>query len=424
MIFEWLRKLALFLVGLGMPIEYFNVVVAGVPVTPAKVVTGLLLVVALLYWATSGRPLPRNAKTAWVLLFGVAGGVSLVSSLVQGAPPSQLVKLTVSWYTILIFYFLITYVVVSRQDFDSIGRGLAVGVPLVVASALLGLGTQTGTSPETQRMSGIGGNPNESAANLMISIPILLALMASTRRLTGRLVFGSGIAMALSGIAVSLSRSAVLAVFTVAVFYMWRAKRARNLVPVLIVAGLFLFLLPQGMIDRFSGIDLRGTSESSAQSRIDALPAVADAFASSPLVGVGLGFFRPWAQQHGHGFQLEPHNAFLEIAVGQGLLGLLPYVAIVLLTWRDYSRVRRLGRRYAFKNDPELMAIALRANMLQISYAGLLVFSMFGPIALMKGLWMLFALSTAFAQMARQRAEQIVAEPQARDTEERSLRRP
>jgi O-antigen ligase len=90
------------------------------------------------------------------------------------------------------------------------------------------------------------------------------------------------------------------------------------------------------------------------------------------------------------------HNAFLDVAAEEGLLGLVPFIAVTVLSWRDFTRASRAGRKQ--RGDARLQ---VRAVLLQTAMLGSLLVSQFQPTQRSKGLWLLFALSTVMARMAR-----------------------
>jgi len=138
--FDALRITTLFFVGLALPLEHLNILKY---ITPNKLVVGMLLVVVAFQWASTGRPIPRNAKTPWVLFFAVSIGISAVSGLVQGSPLIHVFDTTLTLLLLVLFYFLITYTVSSVRAFDALTAGFLIGVPLVATSALLGIGEAT-----------------------------------------------------------------------------------------------------------------------------------------------------------------------------------------------------------------------------------------------------------------------------------------
>jgi O-antigen ligase len=161
-------------------------------------------------------------------------------------------------------------------------------------------------------------------------------------------------------------------------------------------------------VERLSTLTPEGIREdSSALGRFQMFPDAFRAFASNPITGVGLVGYIPWAVEHGtnpHGI----HSAFLQVFAEHGLLGFVPFVAIVVLTWSQFTRAWRLARRGGARRDPELRGLEIRALLLQIGFAGAIVMSLAQPSTHHKSLWLLFALSTPVLELVRKRARALV----------------
>ena len=101
-------------------------------------------------------------------------------------------------------------------------------------------------------------------------------------------------------------------------------------------------------------------------------------------------------------------HAFLQVAAEQGTFGLIPFLMLHWLCWRDLSAVWRVGRHNR-KKIPRLGAIATRAAMVQTGFVGLLVVAQFQPTLRHKALWLVFALSTILVRIvqAEMRAEGV-----------------
>jgi hypothetical protein len=92
------------------------------------------------------------------------------------------------------------------------------------------------------------------------------------------------------------------------------------------------------------------------------------------------------------------------------MFGLIPYMAILILTYLDFSRAQRLALSRDHLRDPELSALHLRAVMAQIGYVGILVVAQFQPGTFWRGIWVMFALSTVILSLIRKRLEALGAQ--------------
>lgn len=404
-----LRRGLLFLAAFVLPQEFLNLSISGfAALTPNKVVNVLLVGYAALAWALRGTQPPRNAKNAWIIFFFASVGVSFVGSFVQGVELRPLVGVGVTWVSLLLFYLVMAMVIDSVRDLDSVFKGLALGCIVVVVSAALGLGNAAETRYGT-RAGGAGGNPNMLAFNLCLVIPMCMAMFMSTRKSLARMFYLVGIGVSVAGIVVSLSRSGFLAIAAMGSLWMARNRRVQYILPMFLAVVIMLLLVPEGWIERIGTISLDPTDQS-AKSRLDALPAIFDAFLSSPIVGIGLIQFITFSLEHGYSHANVIHNAFLEVLAEQGLLGFVPFIVIHMIVWLELGRSYRAARRLRMHRDPELIALGLRAGLLQIAFLGAIVMAMFAPSQAHKGLWLMFALGTAVWTQTRRRVQTVLAE--------------
>lgn len=401
----WFRRVVLALVALTLPFEWAALPLPGIILTPNKVVTALLLLLAAAQWSLAGGRLPGRAKAIWVAFLGAAVVVSALQAFLLGIPASNLFYVLQTWFSLLLFYFVLVYVLDSRRELDLVLGALGVGAILVVISGLMGYG-MVAESAEGERLAGEGGNPNQLAFNLLIAMPAAFALFYTRRSTFLRGFAVAVVAFSMIGIVGSLSRSAYLAVALMGLFWIVRFGRydlLRYALPLTALIGIALVLAPESFWLRLGTIFTEGPRDYSAASRIKNVPLALAAFASNPLLGVGLLRFRAWSFEQGEPTPVV-HNAFLQIAADQGLLGLVPFVAIMVLTWVDLSRAWKLGRLYGVRlGDDELRGLGVRAVMLQVAFFGVLVASQFQTSMRHKGLWLLVALSTVNLALVRAR---------------------
>jgi O-antigen ligase len=420
--FTMLIRLTLFIVGFTLPLEHLgSVVLAGVTVTPNKVAAAFLLGLAVLHRLASGRRLPRNPKNVWVGLFAVVLLASSVASLSAGTSAPILIELWTSYGALLLFYFLLCYLLHSRRDMDVLLWAVVLGAAFAGASATLGFGNTEPLKPfaRWERSGGFGAGANQAAANLLMSIPLAVALLVTTRSRIRKAILLGAMGFLVAGIGASLSRSAFLAGLAMGGLWFHRFHRPEHLrlviaaLLLIVVAGL---LAPDGYFERVRALSMLGSRRSrdytSDLHRVRVYEAGTSAFLSHPLMGVGAGRFGEFAAKASPPLDedVSVHNALGQIAVESGLLGLVPFLAIVILTWGDFARAFRTGRSPPVRADPDLRGIRLRAAFAQMGFLAILLVAQFQPGAFWRGIWMMFALSTALWAMARARVAQIEAQ--------------
>jgi O-antigen ligase len=149
------------------------------------------------------------------------------------------------------------------------------------------------------------------------------------------------------------------------------------------------------------------------------------ALATHPILGVGVDRYQAWAltyepkKRSDKPIQIShmPHNGVLVVASQQGLVGLIPYLAILILAYRDFSLAQRLARSRRDLRDPELEALYIRALMAQIGYLGILAVIMFQPGYLWRVMWTMIALSTVILSLTRKRLSELAEKAPVRSAE-------
>jgi O-antigen ligase len=128
------------------------------------------------------------------------------------------------------------------------------------------------------------------------------------------------------------------------------------------------------------------TQEQSAGQRIDAWYDGLQMFRGQPLFGVGYGAF---TDHH----PLTAHNSFVLCFAELGLFGLLPWVALLVLAWRELSQVTQLAQ----PGSPQ----ARMAEALRVALLGFLACAWFLSRTYQPLLYLLLGLCLAAAWCAR-----------------------
>jgi O-antigen ligase len=397
--------------------EYFHLfTIAGIPITPVKIVTALLLMLAAIQWAFEGRWIRSDRKNPWVLLFFFSYGVALLMTIAKGVSPRGLAWFMTTGLALFIYYFLIPYFIDRRRDLDVLLVSLGTGCLVAVVTGLMGIGDVEETDAGT-RIGGLGGEVNLAGFNLSGVLPMMVLFLFVARSRIRRLTAAGVALLAVIGIIMSLSRSAIVA--TAAMVGLWSVRFRRidtliYVIPVFLLLGLVVLLAPERFRERIESFTTEeGRAEDlSIQKRFLVNEYAVRAFASNPLVGVGMGAFGAWAnaREPRIGYNFSIHNAYLQVAAGQGLLGLIPYMMILTLTWRDYTRTWKVAGRAPYRSDPEMVRLGLTAIFLQISFLGILVGHVFMPSVRWKMAWLLVAVSNVVIRLASQRITEMESE--------------
>jgi O-antigen ligase len=219
----------------------------------------------------------------------------------------------------------------------------------------------------------------------------------------------------LQAIVASLSRMGMLTVAAAFLLWVFRFRRfdvLRFTVPAAIILGLALTFASPEWRERFSTMTTAEAraSDPSIQSRMLQYRNSISAFASSPLVGVGFRHYELWAMEQRFPVGARSiHNAYLRVLAELGLIGIVSYLMVLLLTWRDLSRAWLTSRRKNINGDPELRRLYLYAVFLQIGFLGALVGGLCSPALRYRVSWLLFASSPVVLGFVRARVAELEA---------------
>jgi O-antigen ligase len=407
---ELLQRLVLVLVGVTLPFEHFAISSTVVFLTPNKLVTALLLVFVALQWAVERRRPPHDPKRLWVLFFLVVLVISALQSILYGVSPDPVRRDLTTWYSLALFYFMMIYTLRTRRDLDVLLGAFTVGAVAAVFSGWAGWGETVETTKFGERLSGEGGGPNLLAFNLLIALAGTASLYFTTRSRGRRFLYLATLAIIPLGVVATLSRSGIIALTAMGGFWIVRFRRfgfLRYAAPILALLVLAALLAPENVVKRLGTLTPQGIQEEqSAHGRLTMWYGAARAFTSNPITGVGLGGYKTFAGEEGlRGTGL--HSAYLQVLAEQGLVGFIPWLAILILAWSELASAWVGARRRRARGDPELKVLAFRAGLLQIGFFGVLVMSLAQPSMRHKGLWLLFALATTLRALVRSRIEAL-----------------
>lgn len=216
----------------------------------------------------------------------------------------------------------------------------------------------------------IGGN-NELALALVMTIPLMWYLQGQYHRLWVRM--GLWGAMGLTTIAVigSYSRGALLAIVTMAAF-MWLKSSKKMLLGMLIAVTLVASLpfIPEKWYERMSTIETY-KEDQSANGRLNAWAFAFNLAKARPFVGGGFDTFTPELFFEYAPDPLDYHDAhsiYFQVLGEHGFVGLILFLTLLALSWRDGSYILKHCQRAA-----SLKWARDLAAMIQVSMVGYIV---------------------------------------------------
>ena len=213
-----------------------------------------------------------------------------------------------------------------------------------------GVGFFSGTGALVTRVDAGFAQPNQLAGFLVLLVPFLLA--ACILRAPGRWIAAAATVLAVLGIALTFSRSALIALVVIPLFFV-RPRVSLLLAPV--VAVLLVLGGPDVLKERFSTLSTDG---SDIATRADFWRAGITIFSDHPLLGVGPGGFPDaYSQARLPGKEFLPatifeppphaHNILINTGAEQGLLGVAALALLVVAAVRVARRARTGATRWA-----------------------------------------------------------------------------
>ncbi len=285
--------------------------------------------------ATIASPLP-----AWVLLFGVAV-VTLVWSVDLAASVRDVAVLA----SLVAAYAVASFLAMDRRGLALVDAGIVAGGGIAGAIALWQLATGSLTTqsgiPRFTLAGGGGevGDPNITAATLLLPLAVGLTGAVTRRRRGARIAFTVGVGLTATGLLLTGSRGGLLSVMALLGVLALNHRRQRLavtavLLPVVALA-IGLTVAPAAIRERLVESDSTGRTEiwRIGLSACEDYCLVGSGWGTFPAVHAETLLKHPRANGRLLGF--EAHNIWLQALVEAGLLGLLLLTLGLTLTVRD-----------------------------------------------------------------------------------------
>lgn len=254
------------------------------------------------------------------------------------------------------------------------------------------------------------GDNNALALALCMILPLMRYLQLHSTSKFVRLGLGAG--MVLTGIAVlgTYSRGGLIGLFIVSAALFLKSRRRIALVLVIAVVGLtaYHFMPPQWTARMGTLHQARDTG--SAETRIQSWTFAANVAVHHPMVGGGfndyenLSFWNAYAPEGAT--QRAIHSIYFRVLSEQGFPGLTLFLALLFVSWRSCSRVRK-----ETKASPERKWAYDLASMLQVTLIAFMAAGAFLPMTYFDLTYQLMALCALLQLHVRQSANQRSEEP-------------
>jgi O-antigen ligase len=251
------------------------------------------------------------------------------------------------------------------------------------------------TQPGSGRIAGNFLDPNDYACYTLMALPIAIYLAQYKKSTLIRICIIVLGLFTFAAVIVSYSRAGfiTLALVLFIIFCIPVIRLRYRLILLLLTIVVILAVIPFDYWTRIETIGSLFTGEdmeSSMMIRKQQLDTSIHFFLENPIFGVGYLQYRSTPEKLLGGYvinrwRLGEHSTFLQVLVELGLIGFIPFLFLIILTFRSGIRAAKMAKS-ADDNGMRLLATATT-----VSFASLMIFSfMLGTYT--KYLYLLFAL--------------------------------
>jgi O-antigen ligase len=400
-------EIGLLAVVFVIPFEDFNQPDVLGPFSIAKLIGVAAIAAYAIHYFISGeeRKLVNAPQNIYVFLLLAA---VIVSDLVA-IDPEYAVDKTFKLVRVMAFYFLVINIIRTRA---SMHRVFWVMIITGLISASYGLYEYYFT-PEVLddlRITGTYDDPLGLAYAMAALLPIVWYLFKHSSKPIARIFLVITGLIFLYSLILTGARSGILIALVVMILIALREKHAVlyiAFVSLIIVFGLLVMPVSvQTRLGLTTGADrsAEASAEASTERRSTYTPYAIQLFLENPIIGSGLGGFAQSYSQSEYRFlrgeddvRRVAHNMYLEFAVGAGLLGLIPFIMLLVSAM--------LGLQRAIGEAPS----SLYRDMAQTVQASLLTFLLVGFFSSSqydKPLWLLIGLAVVVPLLIKQEKSQ------------------
>ncbi|MEM1313636.1 MAG: O-antigen ligase family protein [Pseudomonadota bacterium] len=379
---------------------------AFLPVSAFKLLTALTAAALLLNaqrLRDRFRDVLREPVIVMAIVFLLLAGVSLAAAEDRALALGAIRRLS----SLALLLVLVAVLADTRRKVDVL-LWLLVGTSVVSSIILLvdfafgvQLVAQSDAATTARTVEGVarsagGSDYNPTTAASLLLVGVIFALVHALESPRWRWPLLIVVAIGTTAIVLSFARSAALAYGLVGLALLWRHRRWRYL-PVLAVVGLLaglalLPLVPAEYLQRLSSI-VGGAPDPTLGRRLSYNLIGIDLLLQRPLLGVGPGNYTHHFIDMEYRFMpgrillgRELHNMYLSVLVQHGLIGALPFFAMIAMS---FGRLREVCATAA---DPEYRTQALS---LGYAFAAYLLTCVFLPSEEIKYTWLIPGLAVS-----------------------------
>ena len=271
----------------------------------------------------------------------------------------------------------------------------------------------------------VGGffeNPNDLALNLAAFLPLAMMYVKRPGPAFKRLVCAGICLLMMVALVFTKSRGGFLGFLAMMIVFL---LVSRSLTPAMMLALVFagmvtVPLMPQSFWNRMASITEAQQDPTGSRAQRELLMQEAwQTFLDNPIMGIGAGQFQNYGNPGQQRQWRVTHNALLQVAAELGLLGLVPFVFLIIrgfgAAWWTRSRLSWIYRRRSRKrgqvepdpedglDDAERAFLQTHGAAMVACMTGWFVCSLFGSVAFNWTFYYLLGLSATARDIVRVR---------------------
>jgi O-antigen ligase len=331
-----------------------------------------------------------NRKVLAMLLYG---GITILSVMVSDKPSYSLPLLLTLWLSIILCFVLILMIRDTRTLYLATWALLLGGFFSIISPIFFQYRRTTGY--DLLRYGGLWGDQNEFAALLLVMVPLsVLNIIIARNKIYKLIAIVISVTITL-GVILTYSRGAFLALCTMLVFAIFKLSTGKNRIKILAVSipcmiaafVLIFYFFADDIIARMETLKVLASKESVVKDAslnlryyfyFEMSPKV---ISEHPIIGVGLRqviFHNP--------YHYVTHNSFLEVLTGTGIIGFIPFILMIFLTWKELRTAEKA-------EGPENFYLRSYASALELGFIAYLFAGMFVSLDMNKMFWLTISIS-------------------------------
>lgn len=335
---------SLWILVMILPLENM-VVVEGVG-TISRYAGALCMIIAVLAVIFEKRGKPPGATLAIFGVYILWNMTTFFWTLHHEASRRSIVTL------IQLFFFVWLIWEFARDETTQNGLMRAYIFGSFISSIITISSFMQGESTYYLRYSTPGFDPNDLGLMLSLAIPMSWYLSIKSDNFIYRQIYRIYLPISFVAILLTASRAAFITMFISYLYIFWSFKAISRLQRLFLWCGLgTLFWGSVQFIPQSSWMRITTIGEQLSTNTLGGRTLIwqdgIKIFMHNPIFGVGTGAFKEGMLKY-HGYSASPHNLFLSILVGQGIIGLILFLLVLISVLVEVINLQVLLRRMWF----------------------------------------------------------------------------